>query len=429
LKLSLFAIVIILGAWTGRVWAGDLPDIAPAAGWDNLPPLAPDANDWPWWRGPTLDNSSNSPIKPPLQWSATQNVLWHTALAGRGHSTPCIWGPHIFLTAGDPAQQTIWIECRARASGKQLWQTQIYHGPFPRVHTDNSAASATPACDGQRVFVPYQTADQVCLAAVDLEGKVVWNLPLGPYTSIQGYSASPAFYKSAVIIPTDGPLGNHLTAVHRQTGQVVWRNTMRPVKESYATPLVAHVAGRDQLVLIGGQTTRSYDPNNGQLFWECAGPADVCAATAAFGPDTIYATGGYPQRNLLAIKADGSGDVTKTHLRWHGDNKVGYIPSPLLYEGLLYCVSDKGLMRCYDALTGQIIWDHDFDMPFYSSPVRINDRIYLFDRKGHGYVMQTGRSAQLLATNELPAGAFATPVILQGKIFLRTLRELYCLGE
>jgi outer membrane protein assembly factor BamB len=203
---------------------------------------------------------------------------------------------------------------------------------------------------------------------------------------------------------------------------------MKSVKESYASPLVAHVAGRDQVLLMGGVTTRSYDPNTGKLLWECAGPAEFCAATVAFDSDTVYATAGYPQKALLAIRAGGAGNVTQSHLTWKSDTKAGYVPSPVWHEGLLYAVSDTGLMRCYNAATGDIVWAHDLKASFYSSPVLAGGRIYLFDRKGKGYVMRVGRPFELLAVNELPSGVFATPVILDNRIYLRTLKDFYCLG-
>ena len=416
----------LTGAWAA---AEEWPDMAAAEGWDNLPPAVAEAGDWPWWRGPSLNNHAATGQKPPLKWSETENVLWRVELPGKGHSTPCIRGHRIFVSVGDAQQQTISLLCLERDTGKKLWQTEVYHGPFPKIHDDNSRASATPACDGERVFVPYQTEDAVRLAAFDLEGKLVWNQPVGPYKSIQGHSSSPALYKSVVIVPSDGSVGNRLTALHRKTGGVVWRATLTKGLESYASALVGRVAGRDQAILIGGSKTNSFDPNTGRLLWTCDGPAEFCAATAALSEDTVFATGGYPQKGLLAIRADGAGDVTKSHLRWKSDSKAGYVPSPLLHEGLLYAVSDTGLLRCYEAATGQVVWEHALGAPFYSSPVLVGDRIYVFDRKGKGYVVKTGRQFELLATNELSAGAFATPVILGDRIYLRTLREFYCLGE
>lgn len=408
--------------------AEEAPDVAPADGWDNLPLAVGTVGDWPWWRGPSLNNHAPAAQKPPLKWSEKENVLWRVELPGLGHSTPCIRGNRIFVSTGNRPEQTITLLCLDRDTGKKLWQTEVHRGAFPKIHEDNSHASATPACDGERVFVPYQTEDAVCLAALDLEGKILWKQPVGPYKSVQGHSSSPAFHKSLVLVPSDGSVGNKLTALHRKTGAVVWRATLTKGLESYASPLVVRVAGRDQAILIGGKKTHSFDPNTGKLLWTCDGPAEFCAATAAFNENTIFSTGGYPQKGLLAIRADGAGDVTKSHLRWKSDTKAGYVPSPLLHDGLIYTISDTGLLRCYDAASGKVAWEHALKAPFYSSPVLVGDRIYVFDRKGKGYVFKTGRQFELLAENELAAGVFATPVILGGQIYLRSLRDFYCLG-
>ena len=404
------------------------PDLVPPDGWDDLPPVVSAAGDWPWWRGPTLNNHAAVGQPPPLKWSETENVLWRVELPGKGHATPCIVGKRVFLTTGDRKLQTISLLCLDRDSGKQLWQTEIYRGALPKIHTDNSYASAMPACDGERVFIPYQTADALGLAALDLDGKLVWKNTVGPYKSIQGYSSSPAFHKSLVIMPCDGSLGNTLVALHRKTGAVIWRAALTKGLESYASPLVMRVAGRDQAILIGGKKTHSFDPNSGKLLWTCDGPAEFCVATVAFNQDTVFSTGGYPEKGLLAIRADGTGDVTRSHLRWQSDAKAGYVPSPLLHDGLLYAVSDNGLLRCYEADGGKVAWEHALKAPFYSSPVLAGDRIYLFDREGKGHVIKTGRQFELLATSELPDGVFATPVIVGDRIYLRTLREFYCLG-
>jgi outer membrane protein assembly factor BamB len=248
---------------------------------------------------------------------------------------------------------------------------------------------------------------------------------------VQGYSASPALFKSAVIVPTDSAANtpHRLTALHRKTGRIVWQVLRPDNRESYASPLVAHVAGRDQLFIVGPDMTRAYDPNNGELLWQCDGPTQYNAATVAFGPQMIYATGGYPGKALLGIRADGSGDVTVTHLVWRSDRKAGYVPSPLLYDGFLYAVSDVGLMRCYDAGSGQVVWEQNLGAPFYSSPVLVGERIYLFDRKGKGYVIKAGDHLEMLAENSLPDGVFATPVICGGRIYLRTLGDFFCLGK
>jgi len=400
---------------------------------DDLPEVTVAEGDWPWWRGPTRNNAAAADQDPPIVWGEAKNVVWRKELPGRGHGTPCIWGERIFLATGEKEARTISMLCFDRDSGEKLWQTTLHDGELPKIHNDNSHASATAACDGQRVFFPYQTVDAVRMAALDFEGNVVWDKRVSSYESVQGYSASPTVYKSAVIVPTDASpdVPSKLTALHRMTGEIVWQVPRPDEGESYASALVAHVAGRDQLLIIGVGQTRSYDPNDGTPLWQCKGPADYDAATVAFDRDMVYATGGYPQVALLGIRADGTGDVTETHRVWKSDKKAGYVPSPLLHDGLLYAVSDrKGLMRCYDAATGEVVWEHVLEGMFYSSPVLVGEKIYLFDReKGKGYVMKTGRRFELLAENTLPDGAFATPVISGGRVYLRTLGDFYCLGE
>ena len=424
-----FLRALLLAALAGMVRAQEYPDVAPKAGWDTLPPPVAAAGDWPWWRGPNCDNIAPAGQKPPTAWGAGSNILWQVRLPGVGHSSPCIRGDRIYMTSGDAAQGAVWLFCLNRATGKTVWQTEVYKGPVAKMHTDNSLASATPACDGERVFVPYQTDQTEGLAAVGLDGKVLWSKVVAPFKSIQGYSASPVFYKSAVILPIEGGLGCRLVALHRATGEVVWRTTIRTVKESYATPLVAHAAGRDQLLLIGGESTRGYDPENGALLWECEGPSTFCDATPVVAGDLVYATAGWPKRALLAIRANGKGDVTKSHVVWTGDAKAGYIPSPVLHEGLLYAVNDQGLMRCYDAADGRVLWEENLKAPFYSSPLLAGGKIYVFDRKGKGYILNAARTAGPVTTNDLPAGAFASPVILENRMYLRTLGDFYCIGE
>ncbi len=423
---------IVFGAAAAFAQEERLPDIAPKPGWDSLPPLQVSVDDWPWWRGPNRDNIAPDGQRPPTEWGADKAVLWRVRLPGVGHSSPCIVGDRIYITASGKTktQASLDLFCLERDTGKTCWRTELYRGAPPRMHADNSVASATPACDGERVFVPYQTDASVVLTAVGLDGVVRWRQTVAPYGTIQGFSASPTFYKSAVIVPVEGPKGSYLAAYHRATGETVWRRRLREVHEGYSPAVVAHVAGRDQLLQVGGTYTRGCDPDTGALLWECEGPAkQVCVATAVFDRDTVYATGGYPNRRLMAVRADGRGDVTRSGIAWFVDVKAAYVPSPLLRDGLLYTVIDQGLMRCYDASDGRVLWEHDFKAPFYSSPTMAGNRIYLFDRKGQGYVVPTGRTPGPIATNALPEGVFATPVILKGRIYLRTLGDFYCIGR
>jgi len=171
---------------------------------DDLPEITVVEGDWPWWRGPRLNNHAAADQNPPLRWSEKEHVLWRVELSGKGHATPCVFGNRIFLPVGDAAAESIWLLCLDRATGEKLWRTEVYQGPFPKIHADNSPASATPACDGRYVYFPYQSEEAVGMVAVDLDGHVIWNQAVAPYKSIQGYSASPALYESLVIVPLGG---------------------------------------------------------------------------------------------------------------------------------------------------------------------------------------------------------------------------------
>ncbi len=396
---------------------------------DDLPRAKAAAGDWPWWRGPERNNIAADGQDPPTTWSKTDNVVWRVKLPGQGHGTPCIVGKRVVLATGDTRRREISVLCLDRATGKEMWRTVVYRGKLPKIHKDNSHASATVACDGERLFFPYQTATSLKMAALDLRGKIVWNVTVGKYESVQGYSASAALYKSVVIVPLDIKGPSTLTALHRKTGEVVWQTKRPGNHETYASPLIARVAGREQLFIIGPDNTRSYDPDTGKELWDCKGPAQFCAAVVAFDDQRVYSTGGWPERSLLAIRASGSGQVAKTHVAWAGDKKVGYVPSPLLHDGLLYAVNDKtGLLRCYDAASGKIVWAKDLDAPFYSSPTCAAGKIYILDRKGKCFILRAGRTFELLGGPTLPDGAFATPVFLNNRIYIRTMTELYCIG-
>lgn len=429
-RLLVLALILGWGSLALALNQTPLPDIAPKPGWDTLPPVRFSAADWPWWRGPLYDNVAPADQMPPLAWSDTSNVIWRTRLPGVGHSSPSVMGDRIYLTSGLKTKEnaTVWLFGLDRATGKTLWQTELYKGAPPKMHPDNSVASATPACDGQKIFVPLQTDQNIELVAVGVDGRIAWRRTVAPYNTLQGYSASLTFYKSAVLVPVEGPKGCYLTAFHRETGEIVWRKSIRAAIESYAPVVVRKVAGREQLLLVGGTSTRGYDPENGELLWECSGPARTCVATAVSDGDSVYATGGYPGRLFIAVQADGRGDVSKSHLRWSSDAKVGYVPSPVLDKGLLYAVADQGLLRCYDAASGRVLWERDLKASFYSSPVIVGNRLYLFDRKGNGYVFPVGREGGEPSISTLPSGVFATPVIVAGRMYLRTLGDFYCIG-
>lgn len=418
---------LLLVAGCSRGYPVDVVHVDGSRGIDDLPALAPAPEDWPWWRGPTRDGHAASG-QAPLEWSEKQGVVWRTRVPGRGHGSPVVWGDQVFVPTADEQAETISLVCFDRESGAVIWTSEMHRGRFVHRHETNSHASATPACDGQRVFMSCVIDDGLWVTAVGCDGKIRWQQKAGGFVSQHGFGSSPVLYKSLVIVSGDNNGPGYLAALHRQTGDVVWR-VERTNAPSYGTPVVATVAGKPQLLLGGCEATWSYNPDNGDLLWKCAGPADVAANTMAFGGDRVFASGGYPQKELICVRADGTGDVSTENILWQSREGVAYVPSPLLVRDRLFLVNDNGVATCYGADSGHVFWQQRLRGKFSASPVMAEGRIYATNEDGVTYVFAAKDQWDLLARNTLPEGAHATPAICGNRIFLRTEHELWCLGE
>jgi outer membrane protein assembly factor BamB len=432
MKSPLFALTTLAGAlFAGLIVllpSGTTAERAKATTSSALPAAAVD--DWPWWRGPALDGTSPG-RRPVTRWSATEHVVWKAAVPGRGHSSPIVWGDRVFLTTADEAAQKQSILAFSRKSGKLLWNTVAHEGGFPRKHPKNTHASATPACDGERVYSVFLNRGALYITATDLDGKILWQQAAGAFTPEHGYGSSPVLYGSLVILNGDSMKDCFVAALDRQTGTLVWRTARKAtgLNGNYATPVVATLAGKPQLILTGLREVTSYDPETGKRLWWCTGPAMVTACTAACGDNLVFATGGYPEREILAIRADGAGDVTRSHIVWRTSKGVTYVPSPLYHDGSLYVVNDTGVATRFEGTTGKQIWQGRLTGEFSSSPVLAGGLLYATNEAGTTFVMKAGPSFEVVARNDLADGGFATPAIAGGQVFLRTNRFLYCLGE
>ncbi|MBM4037909.1 MAG: hypothetical protein FJ290_05290 [Planctomycetes bacterium] len=427
----------LCGLWLALAccaWAGEEHQ-PPAV--DDLPPIRPAATDWPWWRGERQDSIATAATNPPVTWSKTENVVWRADVPGRGHGSPTLWGERIFLPTADEKEKVQYLLCFDRRDGKKLWQTELHRGGFMRLHPKNSHASATPACDGERVFMPFIVQGGIWLDAVGLDGKIVWQKRLGNFESLHGFAASPVFYKSLVIVVADAIKNSFIIAVHRRapgagdgSGEVAWKIDRPSYKlGTYASPSVGRVAGRDQLLHQGPYKLFSYDPATGKELWRCDGPDESTCSNPTFDDTHVWAAAGFPKLNLMCVRADGSGDVTKTHLAWMKRDKMAYVPSMLLSDGLLYMVEDEGRLYCFEPKTGEVVWETKLAAKFSASPVLAGGRIYVPSEAGVTYVYKPGRKFELLAQNDLGDGGFATPVFIGDRIYLRTLHSLYCLGK
>ncbi len=382
------------------------------------------SEDWSWWRGPSFDGRAADNANPPTAWDAQdkQNIVWQVNPPGEGHASPVVFGKQVFIATADDDAETQSLICYDADTGKRQWATVVHTGDLPSKHSKNTHASATPACDGQQVYTAFVIDDALHVSALDLSGKIVWQRRVGDFDSQHGFGASPVLWKSTVIITADHGGYGYVAALDRKTGEYAW-HTPRDGAASYGTPIIANVAGKPQLLHAGGGRVTSYDPDTGALLWATDGPSRTTGCTMAAGGGLAYATGGYPNKRLMAIDA-GSGDVewdTETRKR------VTYVPSPLLHDGRLYVVNDDGHATCFDAESGEVIWEEKIARAVSSSPILAGGHIYVGDERGTTYVFKPGDRFDLVAENELYGGIFASPTFVGDRVYIRTDSTLYCI--
>jgi outer membrane protein assembly factor BamB len=437
--LSTAVVLSVLGAGLfvlgRRHGAGEI--VAPAGSADDAPKgEGPLAGGWPCWRGPHADGRS-ADATPPLHWSDSRGIVWKAAVPGRGHASPVVWKDHVVLATADEEAGVQSLACYDRANGSLQWQTALHRGGLMARHAKNSHASATPACDGRHAYVPFVHDDGLWLSAVREDGAIAWQTRVGPFVSEWGYGSSPALFGGLVIVAGENKgsklghwtgLSSYLAAVRGDTGEVVWR-VRRPRGFSYGTPVVAAVAGRPQVLLAGNEAVTAHDPATGRELWQCRWPAARTAGTMAFGPDVVFASTTLPRPELLAIRADGSGDVSDSHVVWRLGRGAADVPSPLFHEGRLYVVTDSGQALCLDTATGEVTWQQRLAGPFSASPVLAAGRIYVTNEAGTTWVFRAGPRFELLARNALSDEVLASPAVVGSQLFLRGRQTLYCLGE
>lgn len=398
---------------------------------ESAEPIDVAETDWPWWRGPNSNGVANTDSVP-VEWSESENVIWKTPVPGRGHSSPTIVGDRIFLTTADEEAEIQSVLCYDRASGEQLWKKDLHEGGFDEnAHEQNSQASPTVASDGQRIFAVFLNDATIRVTAMDFEGEVLWQTKAGGFDSRWGYGASPALYKSLVIVAADHKSGGYVAALHRETGEIIWR-TPRPAEQSYSSAIVGRVAGRDQVLLCGCDLVCGYDPATGDELWSVKGTTTVTCGTMTWGGDLAFGGGGYPGSETIAVRADGSGEVA-----WRNRTKL-YVPSPLYHKGHLYAIND-GRAYCWDAETGERQWRGRLESTISrASPTLVGEHIYYPNVKGRMYVFKASPERfELVAENQLGEEAYATPVACRGRLYLRVAdfegesrqETLYCIGE
>ncbi|MEX0701256.1 MAG: PQQ-binding-like beta-propeller repeat protein [Planctomycetales bacterium] len=389
--------------------------------------------DWPWWRGPHRDNAAPGE-RVPVEWSDTKNVVWKAPVPGRGHASPCVVKDRVVLATADEEREIQGVVAFDRATGRQSWRSDLHRGGFDgELHRKNTQASPTVASDGERFFAAFLNAGNVILTALDFDGKQLWQTTVEEdFDSYYGYSASPTIHGNYVIVAADHQGGGCLAAVDRRSGEIAWK-TNRPAEVTYASPIVLALDGRDQLPIAGANRVASYDPATGKQLWSVAGTTKACVGTAVQAGDLVFASGGYPGKETVCMRADGSGEVV-----WRNGVKA-YVPSMLVRDGCAYLVTDNGVLYCWDAETGKEHWKQRLGGGDVSaSPVLAGEHIHVSNEAGTTFVIKPGPARfELVAQNQLGDEAFATPAVCGDRIYLRVAdgstgrrqESLYCIGS
>ena len=404
---------------------------APAAGGAQAGGAAADsarAGDWPAFRGPSGDGHS-SERGLPTEWSESRNIVWKAPVAGQGWSSPAISGDRVWLTTatgqGDVVLRAIALDV---ASGRQVADVELFRiGSGGARHQKNTWASPTPIVHGDRVYVHFGPNGT---AALTTAGEILWKTRLD-YQPQHGAGGSPALHGDLLIVNCDGNDVAYVVALDARTGKVRWKTPRRePVSQAYTTPLVIRAAGRDQVISVGAHQTMAYDPASGKELWRVDyGDGFSNVPRPVYGHGLVYITTGFFQPKLMAIRADGAGDVTGTHVAWTLGRGVPLTPSPLLVGDELFIVSDNGIATCLDAKTGAVLWQQRLGGNYSASPVFADGRIYFLSEDGVVTVIEPGRSYRQLASNTLNGATLASMAIARGSIFIRTDTHLYRIAE
>ena len=388
-------------------------------------------DDWVRWRGPEGNGVAAKDEKPPVAWTET-DFVWKVKVPGKGHASPIVVGDQIFLETADASKGTQSVVCYDRKTGKEQWQTPLNQGGLRRgIHRNNSYASQTIATDRKSIFAVFEHHNQIHLYCLSLDGKQLWTKVVGDYNPQYGfgYGTSPIVYEGKVIVSNENKSNGGIYAFNTETGDPVW-NISRGRTTSWSVPVVATVAGKKQLLISGGKSVKSYNPDDGELIWSTPASWEVTCATMVWEDDLVFASGGFPTQQTLAINGETGQQV------WTNRKKC-YEQSLLVTDGYLYGIDEKGIAYCWNAKNGQEAWQSRIGNRQFktsASPVLANGNLYFPGENGKVVVIKANpEKFELVATNELGRSVFSSFAVCDNQIFARYRADregfLACIGE
>lgn len=405
--------------------------------------------NWPAWRGPNATGVSTS-AKPPVEWSESKNVRWKVEIPGRGSSSPIVWGNRVYILTAAPvavdlaashdsrgtmrAKHRMMVLAIDRKTGKTVWErTAREEEPHEGYHQQfGTWASSSAITDGEVLIASFESRG---VYAYDMTGKLLWEVDLGDKKMRNefGEGSTPALYKDRLVVVWDHQGESFIVALDKKTGKELWR-TKRQEIDSWATPLVVEHAGKAQVVTGAMNRVRSYDIQTGELVWETAGLTMNPIPSPVAADGMVYLMSGFRGNSLKAVRlADAKGDITNTPaLAWTFDRDTPYVPSPLLYDNVLYFLKgNTGVLSAFDAKTGKPHYQVQRieGVPnVFASPVGADGKVFVLGQDGSAAVIKHGPSYELMATNKLEDKFDASPALVDGEIYLRGYRYLYCVA-
>ncbi|MEE3368260.1 MAG: PQQ-binding-like beta-propeller repeat protein [Planctomycetota bacterium] len=393
------------------------------------------ARNWPQLHGPSANSHAES-TQLPLTWSETQNVKWKTAIHGRGWSSPVVWENQIWVTTASADGKRMSVLCVDRESGRTLHDRLLYENEKPRFGNDfNSYASPTPVIEAGRVYVHFGSYGTACLDTATC--RTLWSRRDLPCDHWRRPGSSPILFQNLLIVHYDGFDHQYVVALNKTTGKTIWKvdrdidygSDNGDVMKAYGTPIVIEVNGELQLISPAAKATLAYNPNTGTALWKLRYPQHSVAIRPMFRGGLLYLNTGFSPAQLLAIRPDGRGDITGTHVAWSVRRRVPSMPSQLLVGDAIYMVHDDGVATRLDAKTGKVQWQERLEGKYTASLLYAPGRIYCFDRDGRGVVLKAGETFERLAVNQLDEGMMSSPAVTDKAILLRTKKHLYCIEQ
>jgi outer membrane protein assembly factor BamB len=414
-------------------------------------------HNWPAWRGP-LVNGVAPHADPPVQWSQSKNIKWKLDLPGQSNATPIIWGDRVFVVTAAETERSVEslsppkmeppggyrtkrpmhyyqfrVYCVDRKTGDILWQrVAVERVPHEGRHGTNTYASGSPATDGMRLYVTFGSHGLFCY---DLDGEPIWQRDLGDMVTRFGWGegASPVVHDDVLAVNWDHEGSSAVYVLDAASGETRW-HAERNEETTWGTPLIVEYRGKRQVILNATKRVRSYDLDSARLLWECGGQTAVPVPSPVVLDDMVICMTGYRRSVAYAIPLDSTGDITGTNkIRWHHDRGTPYVPSPLLYgKRLFFTKANQAILSCLDAKTGKVLAEGarlQGLSQIYASPLGAADRIYIVGRDGTTVVIKNQPELEVLAVNRLDDPIDASPAAVEGDLFLRSKKRLYCIAR